>query len=58
LESAEPKVDFQRAETNDFDKSLTDSTPFDLDENIPLKKRLLEKKLLDRLRIKDGGFIN
>ena len=48
----------QAAETQEVEQSLTDSTPLYYDENIPLKKRLQEKKLLNRLRIKEGGFID
>jgi len=40
------------------EQSITDSTPLNYDEHIPLKKRLNDKKLLNRLFIKEGGFIN
>lgn len=59
-DSSEARVNLQAVAEKEevVEQSLTDSTPLYYDENIPLKRRLQEKKLLDRLRIKEGGFLD
>lgn len=55
-ESSDPRLPTGPEATEE--QSITDSTPLSYEENIPLKKRVQDKKLLDRLFIKEGGFID